>query len=181
MARKAIKESFLLLESDLIFDETLLEDMLHPNKIAIARKQPWMNGTCVTINKYRQVKEFLEGDADSSDEIKYKTVNIYSISLNSWRRIVKALDNRISEGKVKGYYETVFGEMVADDSLSFESVSFDDKSWYEIDTYEDLENAEKQFITDRCSTLEATPLERSDSTNLNPSIPYCPPEKQQRP
>jgi choline kinase len=181
MARKAIKESFLLLESDLVFDETLLEDMLHPNKIAIARKRPWMNGTCVTINKYRQVKEFLGGDADSSGEIKYKTVNIYSISLNSWRRIVKTLDKRISEGKVNGYYETVFAEMVADGSLSFESVSFDDKPWYEIDTMEDLENAEKQFITDRCSTLGATPFERSDSTNLNPSIPYCPPEKLQRP
>jgi len=181
MARKAIKESFLLLESDLIFDETLLDDMLRPNKIAIARKRPWMNGTCVTIDEYRRVKEFLGGDADSIGEIKYKTVNIYSISLNSWRRIIKTLDKRISEGKVKDYYETVFAEMVADGSLSFDGVSFDDKPWYEIDTLEDLENAEKQFISDRCSTFEATPLDHSDSTNLNPSIQYSPPDKQQRP
>jgi choline kinase len=180
MARKAIKESFLLLESDLIFDETLLDNMLRPNKIAIARKLPWMNGTCVTINEYRRVKEFLGGDADSFGEIKYKTVNIYSISLNSWRGIVKTLDKRISEGKVNDYYETVFAEMVADGSLSFDGVSFDNKPWYEIDTIEDLENAEKQFISDGCSTLETTLLDHSDSTNLNPSIPYSPPDKQQR-
>ena len=152
MAREIINEPFLLLESDLVFDESLLDAMLYPDRIAIAKMQPWMNGTCVTINQSHQVKAFLAGNADSFGEIKYKTVNIYSISLNSWYKIVKRLDKHISDGKVNDYYETIFAEMIADGSLSLEIVSFDGKPWYEIDTIEDLAEAEKLFLSDDYTT-----------------------------
>ncbi len=151
MARKVINEPFLLLESDLVFDASLLENMLAPDRIAIAKMQPWMNGTCVTIDKYNRVKAFLVGDAESFGEIKYKTVNIYSISLPSWHRIVKRLDEHISDGKVHNYYESVFAEMISDGSLTFESVLFDGKPWYEIDTIEDLARAE-QLLSNNYAT-----------------------------
>jgi choline kinase len=155
MARKVINESFLLLESDLVFDASLLETMLAPDRIAVAKMQPWMNGACVTIDKYKRVKAFLTGDAESFGEIKYKTVNIYSISLTSWRQIVKQLDKHISDGQVQYYYEIVFAEMISDGTLSFDSVSFDNKPWYEIDTIEDLAKAE-QLLSDRHATATAT-------------------------
>ncbi|MBW2557941.1 MAG: phosphocholine cytidylyltransferase family protein [Deltaproteobacteria bacterium] len=148
MAREIIDEPFLLLESDLVFDESLLDDMVYPDRIAVAKMQPWMNGTSVTINKYQKVKAFWADNADSCGEIKYKTVNIYSISRSSWHEIVKRLGKRISDGKINDYYETVFAEMIADGSLSFGSVSFDGKPWYEIDTFEDLAEAEKLFFAD---------------------------------
>jgi choline kinase len=148
MAREVINEPFLLLESDLVFDESLLDAMLYPNRIAVASVLPWMNGTCVTINKSQHVKAFLADNADSFGEIKYKTVNIYSLSLTSWRCIVKKLDERISDGKVNDYYETIFTGMIVDGSLSFKIVSFDGKPWYEIDTIADLAKAEKLFLSD---------------------------------
>jgi len=154
MAREVINEPFLLLESDLVFDESLLDAMLYPDRIAVAKVQPWMNGSCVTINKSQQVKAFLADNADSFGEIKYKTVNIYSISLNSWYGIVKRLDKHISDGKVNRYYETIFAEMIADGSLSFEIVSFDGNPWYEIDTIEDLAKAEKLFSSDNYTTTQ---------------------------
>jgi choline kinase len=154
MARKAINESFLLLESDLVFDASLLEIMLAPDKIAVAKMQPWMNGTSVTIDKYKRVKAILAGGAESFGWIKYKTVNIYSISLTSWRRIVKQLDRHIFDGKVQNYYEIVFAKMISDGSLFFDSVSFDNKPWYEIDTIEDLAKAE-QLLPDRQATVTA--------------------------
>jgi NDP-sugar pyrophosphorylase family protein len=55
------------------------------------------------------------------------------------------LEQHISAGRVNGYYETVFAEMVADEDLSFEAVFFDNRRWYEIDTLEDLRNAEQLF------------------------------------
>jgi NDP-sugar pyrophosphorylase family protein len=106
-----------------------------------------MNGTTVTINKSKQVEAFHKGEEFPSDEIRYKTVNIYSFSQFSWGRIKDRLDQYICRGKVHNYYETVFAEMVADGSLSLDSVSFDDKVWYEIDTVEDLMKAEKLFST----------------------------------
>ncbi len=166
MARKIINEPFLLLESDLVFDESLLDAMLYPDRIAVAKMQPWMHGTCVTINQSQQVKIFLAGNADSFGEIKYKTVNIYSISLTSWHCIVKKLDQHISDGKVNDYYETVFAEMIADGSLSFEIVSFDGKPWYEIDTIEDLAKAEELFLPDNYTTPKTVTLSHPNIFNI---------------
>ena len=166
MARKTINEPFLLLESDLVFDAALLEGMLCPDKIAIAKMQPWMNGTYVTVDDNLQVKAFFAGNADCSGDTRYKTVNIYSLSLVSWRRIVKKLDTYIADGKVKDYYEVTFAELVAEGSLSFEAVSFDSRPWYEIDTMEDLANAEKQFLSAGFKAPETIPPLKSDSASV---------------
>ena len=148
MAREAIREPFLLLESDLVFHKSLLNEMLEPDRLASAKMQPWMNGTSVTVNKSNEVTEFFDDEADSFGKTKHKTVNIYSISLKSWKKITKRLDKCISEGLVDNYYESVFAEMIADGSLNFSNVSFDSKPWYEIDTLSDLKKAEKLFSSD---------------------------------
>ncbi len=162
IARKVINEPFLLLESDLVFDESLLDTMLYPDRIAVARVQPWMNGSCVTINESQLVKTFLAFNAESFGEIKYKTVNIYSLSLSSWDCIVKKLDQHISDGKVNDYYETVFAEMIADGSLSLRIVSFDGKPWYEIDTIEDLAKAEMLFLSNNYTSIENITLPKTN-------------------
>ncbi len=162
MARKVINEPFLLLESDLVFDGTLLADMRRPDRIAAAKMKTWMNGTYVTIDKSQQVKAFFAGNADCLGEIKYKTVNIYSLSRASWRRVVNVLEKRILDGKVNDYYETVFAEMIADGSLSLEFVSFDSKPWYEIDTVEDLDEAEKLFLEDEYEDIQEYAPTQSD-------------------
>jgi len=152
MAREIIREPFLLIESDLVFDMSLLDDMLYPDRIAIARMQPWMNGTTVTVNRFQEVKTFWIGTAGPSDERMYKTVNIYSFSLSSWHRIKERLDQHIFAGRVNDYYETVLAEMVDDGSLSLQTVLFNKKPWYEIDTIEDLAEAEKIFSLNRYKT-----------------------------
>ncbi|MCK5209076.1 MAG: phosphocholine cytidylyltransferase family protein, partial [Cyclobacteriaceae bacterium] len=78
MAREIINEPFVLIESDLVFDVSQLDDMLFPDRIAVARMQPWMNGTTVTFNQSQQVKSFQNGTDAHFDEIRHKTVNIYS-------------------------------------------------------------------------------------------------------
>ncbi|WP_406661369.1 phosphocholine cytidylyltransferase family protein [Methanolobus sp. ZRKC3] len=153
MARDIINEPFLLIESDLIFDESLLDGMCSPDRIAVGCMQPWMNGSTVTANGSHHVKKFQSGIAGPLDEIRYKTVNIYSFSLSSWHNITERLGQYISAGKVNDYYETVFAEMVADGSLSLETVSFDSKRWYEIDTVADLAKAEKLFSADKYETI----------------------------
>lgn len=152
MAREHIREPFLLLESDLVFDESLLDDMCYPNRIAVARMQPWMNGSTVTINQFKQVKAFQSNAVDHPNDVRYKTVNIYSFSRASWYEISERLDRHISTNRVHDYYETVLAAMVDDGSLSLQTVSFDSKPWYEIDTIEDLAEAENLFLTDPIET-----------------------------
>ena len=145
MARNVINEPFVLFESDLVMNSTLLDDMVYPDRMAVALMQPWLNGTTVSVNKANMVTKFQKGTTDSYSDIRYKTVNIYSFSLLSWQAIVKRLNQYITEGSVNCYYETVFAEMIENKSLAFESVSFDHKLWYEIDTLKDLAKAELLF------------------------------------
>jgi choline kinase len=147
LARNVIDEPFLLLESDIVFETHLLKNMLWPDRMAIAKLLPWMDGTTVTIDQHQEVEGFLPSvnDRDSLGAKQYKTVNIYSFSTTSWNLIKERLDRHISNNKVNGYYETVFSELVAEGSLHFTSVLFDNKQWYEIDTLDDLHEAEQIF------------------------------------
>jgi choline kinase len=140
LARKEINEPFLLIESDLVFDPVMLKDMLQPDRIAISKLQSWMNGTTVTINSHQTVKAF-QKNVQKPDDKHYKTVNIYSLSTQTWQQVRKRLDHHISKNMVNGYYETVFADMVHEDCLSFAPVFFDADRWYEIDTIADLRAA----------------------------------------
>jgi len=144
-ARHAIQEPFLLLECDLIFDDVLLGKMLEPDRIAVSRILPWMNGTTVSLDHSHRVTRFHMGTDQPLDELTHKTVNMYSFSRPSWQRVTQRLEQYISAGRVDGYYEAVFAEMVREGGLSFEAVFFDNQRWYEIDTHEDLREAERLF------------------------------------
>lgn len=144
LAQEQIQEPFLLVESDLVFDASMLDGMLQPDKIAISPILPWMNGTTVTVDANKQVTAFHAGGS-TSDAPQYKTVNIYSLSLPTWKEVQKRLDSYISQGRVGEYYEAVFTEMVADGSLHIEADFFNPDRWYEVDTLADLNEAEKMF------------------------------------
>ena len=144
LARRAVQEPFVLIESDLIFEETLLAGMLTPNKIAISPILPWMNGTTVELTPQATIAAFHAKHNDNGER-RYKTVNIYSLSLRSWKRMIVQLDRYISDNRVGEYYEAVFSDMVADGSLTFEPVFFDENQWYEVDSVEDLAGAERIF------------------------------------
>ncbi len=153
LARQQIREPFLLVESDLVFETSMLDDMLQPDKMAISRILPWMNGTTVELGVElgsglglkRRVTAFRTGRELCDDIRQYKTVNIYSLSLDSWRKIEQSLGCYVSAGRLGEYYEAVFAEMVADGTLAFDAVFFDADRWYEIDTRTDLRAAENLF------------------------------------
>lgn len=145
LARKAIEESFLLIESDLVFDALMPKSMLRPDRIALARPQSWMHGATVTIDRRQQVEAFWCGSLGPPGAGHYKTVNIYSLSHISWQLVRERLEQHISDNRVDGYYETVFAEMVAEGSLRLTPVFFEANRWYEIDTMDDLRAAEQMF------------------------------------
>ena len=144
LARQQIREPFLLIESDLIFDASMLTDMLHPDKIALSNILPWMNGTTVELDTRKGVSAF-HVRHDIKDKLRYKTVNIYSLSLLSWQKAIERLNHYVSGERLGEYYEAVFADMVADDALRFEAVFFAENRWYEIDTVRDLHQADRMY------------------------------------
>jgi L-glutamine-phosphate cytidylyltransferase len=145
LAGKVIEGPFLLVESDLVFRPEMLAPMLQPDCVAVSKILPWMNGTTVTLDRQQQLSAFCLGKENREVGNHYKTVNIYNFSAETWELIWRRLDQYISAGKVHGYYEAVFAEMVAEGSISLAPVFFDNKCWYEIDTLEDLSAAEVMF------------------------------------
>ncbi len=147
LAREIIQEPFMLIESDLIFTPPLLEDMLLPDRIAISHILPWMKGSTVTISADppHYVTDLHINPKQNINGTTYKTVNIYSLSQQSWQRITSRLDFYISAGRVNAYYESVFAEMIADGSLDLGCVFFDKAFWYEIDTLHDLREGARIF------------------------------------
>jgi len=148
-AREHIREPFVLIESDLVFDSHLLGLMRVRDRIAIARFRSPMLGTTVSIDEFGRVKSFRVGADPCAPALGHKTVNLYSLSTATWREVVRRLDRRIAAGKVHDYYEVVFAEMVAEGLLALQSVHFDEGRWCEIDTLEDLRAAEQLFFASR--------------------------------
>jgi choline kinase len=145
LARQQIHEPFLLIESDLVFEACMLDDMLQPDKMAISRILPWMNGTTVELGSQGRVTAFRRNGNMTHTARQYKSVNLYSLSLPSWNKVEKRLTRYIMAGRLGEYYEVVFSEMVAERTLSFDAVFFDANRWYEIDTMADLFEAEAMF------------------------------------
>ncbi|VAX23495.1 putative nucleotidyl transferase [hydrothermal vent metagenome] len=148
-ARRQIREPFLLVESDIVFEPRMLDGMLQPNKMAVSRILPWMNGAKVELGSKKRVTCFSVCGDTCVDACQYKTVNIYSLSLASWNKVEERLSLYISAGRLNEYYEVVFAEMMADGALSFDAVFFDSGRWYEIDTMADLHAAENLFARPR--------------------------------
>ncbi len=123
LARNVINEPFMLIESDLVFDTAMLKGMLIPDRIAVAKILPWMNGTTVTVNRFNEVEAFHCG-INKLDISHFKTVNIYSLSRATWKMVCERLDRYVSNNLVDGYYETVFADMVSEGHLAFSPVFF---------------------------------------------------------
>ncbi len=144
-----IKEDFILLEGDLIFTWDAFKNMLLPDRIAVDNYKQYMDGTLIDIDKKNNVIEFiLKADKFPKDNIYnlYKTVNIYSFSYNSFNKFVEPnLYYLIESGQKHVYYEQAIAKAVSENKFLLEAVNFNKTAWYEIDTEEDLKNAEKLF------------------------------------
>ena len=151
LARRTIREPLLLLECDLIFDPSVIVKMLHPDRIAVSPMRPWMKGTTVTVNSLGNVTAFRVDSLADRGDFAFKTVNMYSFSIRTWQEITQRLGRHVSESRLDQFYETVFAEMVAEGRLSLRAVMLDPDSWYEIDTLEDLHQAEMTFSSDSWS------------------------------
>jgi NDP-sugar pyrophosphorylase family protein len=142
LAAKEIQEPFVLIESDLVFGRDLLASMLVPDKIAVSEILPWMNGTTVTVDQQHRVDSF-HLLSETGDSGRYKTVNIYSLSVASWEKVLGRLEEHINGGRTGSYYEIVFSELVQERELSLEAVICPADRWYEMDTVADQQAAEQ--------------------------------------
>ncbi len=76
----------------------------------------------------------------------YKTVNIYKLSCTFSRQcFLLQLHEHLASVGLHVYYEEVFGRIVSQQLAPIKAIIVDGMCWYEIDTAEDLQIAERLF------------------------------------
>lgn len=148
------QEDTLLMESDLIFEESLIDLILEDTRDTLAlvdKFENWMDGTCIVVDDEDNILDFIPGKLlkYSDKERYYKTVNIYKLSADFSRNVyVPFLE---AYAKVMGnneYYETVIKLILMLDKNTMKAKRLHGEQWYEIDDIQDLDIAELLFLED---------------------------------
>jgi NDP-sugar pyrophosphorylase family protein len=150
LARYLIDEPFLLVESDVVFDEQLLAPLLQTDRIAVSRQLPWMSGTTVTLDGDGNVSAFYPQPPGvygqhCTDLGHFMALNMYSLARETWGAVCERLDHHVAAGQTGSFYESVFEEMTAAGDMSLAAVIFPAARWYEVDTPADLDAAQLVF------------------------------------
>lgn len=148
------KDDTLLFESDLIFEDSVLEALVSDPRETLAlvdKYESWMDGTCVKLADDDSIEAFVPGKKFKFGEIKdyYKTVNIYKFSKHfSETHYVPFLDAYQSALGQNEYYEQVLRVITMLDDPEIKAKRLEGQRWYEIDDIQDLDIAESIFTPD---------------------------------
>ena len=150
---KLIEEDTLLLESDLIFDDGILEEVLadpRPTLALVDKYESWMDGTVVTIDSNDNILSFIPGKKFVFENIPdyYKTVNIYKFGKEfSEYHYVPFLEAYSKAYGHNEYYEQVLRVLSMIDNTDIRAKRLEGALWYEIDDIQDLDIASSMFNT----------------------------------
>ena len=149
-----VKDDTLLFESDLIFEDAVLDVLVNDPRETLAlvdKYESWMDGTCVKLGDDDTIEAFVPGRRFKFNEIKdyYKTVNLYKFSRHfSETHYVPFLDAYQSALGQNEYYEQVLRVITMLDDPVIKAKRLDGQRWYEIDDIQDLDIAESIFTPD---------------------------------
>jgi len=147
-----INDDTILFESDLIFENSILSDLInnpYPNLTTAAKYENWMDGTVVTIDEENNIlsfipkKDFIFSNTDNY----YKTVNIYkfssSFSENHYLPFLEAYSRTLGKNE---YYEDVLRVIAFLNHSTLKAHVINPlQKWYEIDDIQDIDIAETLF------------------------------------
>jgi len=153
-----ITEGIVLIESDLIYDPSVIQRLLnskHENVALLGRYRSGMDGTVVAVNNgvvSQVIPAHLQGtNFDFSD--KFKTLNIYKFSKDFCNNLFKKLLTYYAKVIDDNcYYELILGILIYMQQDKIHAEIIDDEKWAEVDDPNDLRVAE--FIFNKAQRLK---------------------------
>lgn len=148
------EDDTLLFESDLIFEDSVIEALLNDPRDTLAlvdKYESWMDGTCVKLTDDDCIEAFVSRKQFRFDEIRdyYKTVNIYKFSKHFSKThyvpFLRAYQEALGANE---YYEQVLRVITMIDEPAIKAKRLQGQRWYEIDDIQDLDIAESMFAPD---------------------------------
>lgn len=156
LAKEQLQEDdTLLIESDLIFDDGMLDLLINnpfPNLALVAKYETWMDGTMVCIDDDNNIVNFITKAAFRYADVSkyYKTVNIYKFSKEfAHSQYVPFLEAYMKSVGLNEYYENVLRIISFLNSHELKALPIGQEKWYEIDDKQDLDIAEALFADEK--------------------------------
>lgn len=158
---RLVEDDTILLESDLIFEDSILDVVLgnsYPNLALVAKFESWMSGTVVSIDENCNITRFVDKQHFLSEEVSsyYKTVNIYKFSKDfSETHYIPFLDAYCKTLGNNEYYEQVLRVIALIDKSAIKALPLKEGAWYEIDDIQDLDVAESIFSDKKLDAISS--------------------------
>lgn len=149
--QQLVEDDTLLIESDLIFEDSLFDIILrseYANVALVDKYESWMDGTMVRLDDDYNIVNFIPKKAFKYSDIGfyYKTVNIYKFSKEFSAKIyvpfLEAYTHALGNNE---YYEQVLRVITLLDNCDLKALPLSGQKWYEIDDVQDLRIAEAMF------------------------------------
>lgn len=146
-----VHEDTLLLESDIIFEEGVIDTLLEDSRETLAlvdKFASWMDGTCMVLDEDDSIRDFIPGKYLKFEEKEhyYKTVNIYKFSKHFSANIyIPFLEAYFKAMGVNEYYESVIRLISMLEKSEIKAKRLSGQTWYEIDDVQDLDIAATLF------------------------------------
>ena len=146
-----LSDDTLLLESDLIFEDRIIKELLEnpePTLAVVAPYESWMDGTVAQISNENVITSFIPKKFFNYNEKEsyYKTVNIYKFSRdflrNTYIPFLEAYTHAMGNNE---YYEQVLRVISILEKNELKAMVLADHKWYEIDDAQDKDIAETIF------------------------------------
>lgn len=141
-----LDESFLLLEGDLIFEDSILSTFRQQSSIALDTYNPEIHsGTTATVSSSGWLKSlYFRPDLPQEGPV-YKTVNIYSFEPDFTAHLFYTLNRFIEQGDTQVYYEYAIDEVLKKYGQKLKMIDFSEVFWDEIDSENDLLRVEENL------------------------------------
>lgn len=152
LAKQQLQEDdTLLIESDLIFEDSLFDMILNSpdsNVALVDKYETWMDGTMVHLDEENNIVNFVPKKTFKYSDVGsyYKTVNVYKFSKEFSRsKYVPFLEAYSIAWGNNEYYEQVLRVITLLDNTDLKALPLTGEKWYEIDDVQDLDIAETLF------------------------------------
>ena len=148
------QDDTLLLESDLIFEDSVIKELLCDERDTLAlvdHYESWMDGTCMKLGEGNRIEAFISHENFNFEEAGsyFKTVNIYKFSrFFSENCYIPFLEAYLQALGSNEYYEQVLKVITVLDKPVITAKKLNGQLWYEIDDIQDLDIAESLFAPD---------------------------------
>jgi histidinol-phosphate/aromatic aminotransferase/cobyric acid decarboxylase-like protein/choline kinase len=157
---KLEQDDTILLESDLIFEEEVLQRLLDDERKSLTivdKYQSWMDGTVITLDSDDSITGFFTKKSFRFQDVNkyYKTVNIYKFSKEfSQKSYIPFLEAYSKAMGNNEYYESVLRVITILEGQELKAMRLNGERWYEIDDVQDKYNAEIIFAKNPSEKLK---------------------------